>query len=279
MPELPEVETVARELSHTLPGRKILSVWQSNKKLREPLPRNLNTKLAGRKIKSVERRAKFIIIHLSGGLALLAHLGMSGRIIVRPDGDINGEKHDHIVMKLDKGKTFVFNDPRRFGLFTLVNEKDLAGHKALAGIGREPLEEDFDASYLVSGLKKRHGSIKSAIMDQKLLAGVGNIYASEALFWAGIDPRRSASSISLGEVKKLVTAIKKVLRASIKAGGSSLRNYVRSSGENGDFQKHWAVYNKEGESCPLCKREGLTCNIKRIVQSGRATYYCPARQS
>lgn len=279
MPELPEVETVCRGLAKVLPGHVIKVVQQNRAALRVPFPAKLKG-IVGSKIAAVDRRAKYILFRLDCGRTLIVHLGMSGRLTVREHGKkYVPEKHDHMLLFMDDGTLAVFNDPRRFGLVALADTDGLERHRLFAHLGPEPLEKKFTAGYLAGRLKGRKVAIKLAVMDQRLVVGVGNIYASEALFEAGIDPRRLAKSLTLPETKKLVAAIGKVLKAAIRAGGSSLRDYVQTDGGPGYFQHHWAVYGKAGQKC-----RGCTCDIRktggvrRVTQGGRSTFYCPAEQ-
>lgn len=277
MPELPEVETVCQGLARAIGGKRISSVTLNRRNLRRPIPKDFKKTLTGRRILSIRRRAKYIIMDLEGKTSAVWHLGMSGRMTVS-DTAPAPEKHDHIVFRAGT-KTVVFNDPRRFGLVTLDRTQDLGRNKLFAHLGPEPLENKFTAAYLQAHFKTRKIAVKLAIMDQKTVVGVGNIYASEALFCAGIDPQRPANSLTPQETSRLCRAIRTVLRAAIRAGGSSLRDYVQASGELGYFQHKWAVYDKNGKACPGCTCvPEKTGGIQRIVQGGRATFYCPLRQ-
>ena len=274
MPELPEVETVCRGLRSKLLGKRIERVEVRRPDLRIPFPQGFAARLAGRQICSIDRRAKYILAHLDDGTVLICHLGMSGRLLVS-DVPVTPGKHDHVLIHTDSGECVVMNDVRRFGLMTLSTESELESHPLLAGLGLEPLSDKFDGAYLSSVLKGRRTPIKGALLDQRVLAGVGNIYACEALYHARVSPRRLAASVSGRRAERLVLAIKSVLKAAIAAGGSSLRDYVQTSGELGYFQHNWAVYGREGQRCPDCDCE---VGIGRIVQSGRATFLCPTRQ-
>lgn len=280
MPELPEVETVCRGLAKVMPGRQIRSVTQNRADLRVPFPAELK-KIAGRKVTGITRRAKYVLVALEGGETLIVHLGMSGRMVLVAGGvSYDQGKHDHLVLTLDDGTRVVLNDPRRFGLVDLAATKELAEHKLFSHLGPEPLGKVFNARYLAEKLAGKRIAVKLAIMDQRLVVGVGNIYASEALFAAGIDPRRAAKDVTAAEAKKLVACIQDVLKRAIKAGGSSLRDYVQADGELGYFQHQFSVYDQKGGKC-----RGCTCNIKKtggvqqIVQGGRSTFYCPVRQA
>lgn len=274
LPELPEVETVCRGLAKALQNAVILRAQTHRADLRAPLPKNLGQKINGRKILSVTRRAKYILMALDGGLTLLLHLGMSGRMVLSPD-NLPLEKHDHISFAFDNGLYARFNDPRRFGLCDLVRDDKLAEHPLLAKLGIEPLSPAFTAARLGELLAGRKSPIKTTILDQRLVVGVGNIYASESLYRAGISPLRPAGSCSKKEIAALRDAIVSVLNEAIAAGGSSLRDYVQADGELGYFQHNFAVYDHEGQPCPGC-----TCKakIQRLTQAGRSTFYCPKRQ-
>jgi formamidopyrimidine-DNA glycosylase len=279
MPELPEVETVCRGLEKTLPGHRIVEIRQNRKDLRVPFPAELMS-IKGRKVTGISRRAKYILAHLDDGRTLIIHLGMSGRLTMADGGKkYTAEKHDHLVLELENGTQLVLNDPRRFGLVEIAKTAELAAHRFFAHLGPEPFDRKFSAAYLAGKLKTKKIAIKLAIMDQQLVVGVGNIYAAEALFSTGIDPQCAASSLKPAKLEKLVTAIRKTLKAAIKAGGSSLRDYVQSDGTIGSFQQHFAVYGREGQKC-----KGCTCNTKktggvqRITQGGRSTFYCPVKQ-
>lgn len=277
MPELPEVETVCRGLAPALTGHKITSVTVNRRKLRIPVPRDFEKTLTGSRIVKIRRRAKYIIMELDNGTSALWHLGMSGSMIISATMPVPA-KHDHVIFQAG-GKTITFNDPRRFGLVTADQTKNLADNKLLRHLGPEPLESGFNAKYLHEKLSTKKIAVKLAIMDQRLVVGVGNIYASEALFAARIDPRRSALTITREEAATLARAIKAVLKRAIAAGGSSLRDYVQADGELGYFQHAWAVYNKKGKACPGCRCTlAKTGGIAKIIQGGRATFYCPVRQ-
>jgi formamidopyrimidine-DNA glycosylase len=279
MPELPEVETVARGLALTLEGRKIVHVRQNRADLRVPFPPDLARRLDGRRVERIGRRAKYILIDLDDGSVLILHLGMSGRFIIRHDPAARPEPHDHLVLTADDGTSFVFNDPRRFGLVELVQRDAIEQHRLFAELGPEPLGNDFNGPALAAALAGRRSSIKAALLDQHVVAGLGNIYVSEALFLAGLSPKRIAATIQGQRAERLVAAIRQVLQAAIAAGGSTLRDYRRHDGELGYFQHSFAVYDREGQPCPGCdcdvKRTG---GIRRIVQSNRSTFYCPRRQ-
>ncbi|HKY94803.1 MAG TPA: bifunctional DNA-formamidopyrimidine glycosylase/DNA-(apurinic or apyrimidinic site) lyase [Kiloniellales bacterium] len=276
MPELPEVETIVRGLRLPLEGQRLAKVEVRVPALRWPLPKRLAKRLTGRRVLSVGRRAKYLLVQLDAEEVLLAHLGMSGRILMVAKGEERPpEPHDHIVLTTDAGTEIRFNDARRFGMVDLVAADRLERHKLLAGLGPEPLGNEFSGPVLAAALQGRATPIKAALLDQRVVAGLGNIYVSEALFESGIAPRRLARSVQGERAERLAQAVKSVLNRAIAAGGSSLRDYVQTSGELGYFQHQWAVYGKEGEPCPGC-----TCGkgVRRIVQSGRSTFYCAVRQ-
>lgn len=279
MPELPEVETVCRGLSKALTGGKIARVDMTRKNLRIPFPAGLSN-LAGARVEVIERRAKYILLRLHTAQTVIFHLGMSGRMVIKAKNEpYSAEKHDHLILSMQDGTRVVFNDARRFGLVDLAQSDEVERHKLFRHLGPEPLDKKFDAAYLASKLKGKKVDIKLAIMDQRIVVGVGNIYAAEALFMAGIGPKRKAKSLKKDEIEKLVAAIRAVLKKAIAAGGSSLRDYVQADGELGYFQHHWAVYGKEAEKCPGCSCNiKKTGGIKRITQGGRSTFYCPQKQ-
>lgn len=277
MPELPEVETVCRGL-RPLVGARITTAAAHRADLRAPLPRNLGKRLTGRRITGITRRAKYILVALDGGETVLLHLGMSGRMTLSRD-NAPLQKHDHISLATDNGFFVRFNDPRRFGYCDLVATDKLSNHKLLHGLGIEPLSKDFTPDALVAILKNRQTSIKAALLDQKHVVGIGNIYACEALFRAGINPSRPAHKITRAEIAALAAAIRDVLRAAIKAGGSTLRDYVQADGELGYFQHNFAVYGRAGLPCPGCTCDvKKTGGIKRIAQNGRSSFYCATKQ-
>ena len=275
MPELPEVETVCRGLASVLENRVIRRLELRRKDLRFPFPLGLAARVDGRRVAAVRRRAKYILIHLDDGGVLIGHLGMSGRMLIGPAEGMVLEPHDHVIFHTDHGMVVRFNDARRFGFLDYSPEATLHQHKLLAELGPEPLGNEFNGPALAAALAGKVTPIKAALLDQKIVAGLGNIYVSEALYFAGLSPRRLAATVSGGRAEKLVTAIKDVLTRAIAAGGSSLRDYVQTSGELGYFQHQWAVYGKEGERCPACS---CTTGIQRIVQSNRSTFYCAKKQ-
>ena len=278
MPELPEVETVVRGMRPVLEGAVLVRAEARRPDLRIPIPPDFSARLTGRTVRSVRRRAKYILAELDDGALLIVHLGMSGRLHI-DRGDPELLAHDHIVLKTDRGDTIRLNDPRRFGLVALDRVETVDRHRLFAGAGPEPLGNAFNGPALAAKLKGRRTPLKAALLDQKTVAGLGNIYVCEALFFAGLSPMRLARTVSARQAEALAGAIKDVLNKAIAAGGSSLRDYVQPSGELGYFQHQWAVYGREGEACPGCDcAVAETGGIRRIVQSNRSTFYCPHRQ-
>jgi formamidopyrimidine-DNA glycosylase len=275
MPELPEVETVCRGLAPVLEGRRLAKVTLRRRDLRIPFPKDLVARAEGRRVERIFRRAKYIVMALEGGDALVAHLGMSGRMTVVKDKTTPLSAHDHVVFTTEDGAEVRFNDPRRFGLLTIAPVADLDSHKLFSHMGPDPLTEAFTPAALSAALKGRKTSIKAALLDQRIVVGVGNIYACESLYLAGISPKRKAGTVAGARAALLVPAIREVLKQAIAAGGSSLRDHVQPSGELGYFQHAWKVYGREGEPCACQEKRGL---VKRIVQGGRSTFFCPECQ-
>lgn len=282
MPELPEVETVVRGLRQPLENQKIVAAQVFSAKIRTPIPRDFAAQVTGRIVCEIARRAKYILVHFDRDLTMVIHLGMTGNIRLVADAPARWrpEKHDHLFLLLQDGGAMIFSDPRRFGVLDLVRTSELPQWKSIRDLGPEPLERSFTGAVLRSILAGRKTAIKLALLNQSLLVGVGNIYASEALFHAGISPLRPALNIKAAEAETLCQTIKKVLRASIRAGGSTLKDYRQASGDLGFFQNRFAVYDREGEACPGCSCEiSRTGGIKRLVQGGRSTFYCPRKQT
>jgi formamidopyrimidine-DNA glycosylase len=280
MPELPEVETVMRGLAARLEGRLIRRAALSRGDLRRVIPSGLAARLTGAAVTGFRRRGKYILMRLSGGDSLLIHLGMSGRMAIRLPGTNtpDGEKHEHLIMETEEGWRIGFIDPRRFGLLDLMPTAEEDAHPLLRDMGPEPLDETFTAATLSASLAGRRTPIKAALLDQRIVAGLGNIYVSEALFRAGISPRRLAGSVPGARAARLVPAIKETLREAIAAGGSSLRDYVQPDGELGYFQHAWKVYGRTGIACERCPGPAECGGITRIVQSGRSTFFCSRTQ-
>jgi formamidopyrimidine-DNA glycosylase len=288
MPELPEVETVRRGLSPALEGHVLAKLTARRADLRVPLPERFAERMRGRRMLKIRRRAKFLLLDLDQGETLIMHMGMSGRFTIHgphaskpgrfhnkaPDDGSGEGKHDHVVFETDEGTRIVYTDHRRFGLMLLAPTADVESKLQASGeLGPEPLNEAFTPAVLSAALKGKKTPIKSALLDQSVVAGLGNIYVCEALFRARISPKRLAKTVAGARSEKLVPAIKEVLRAAIKAGGSTLRDYAGADGELGYFQHHFLVYDRVGEPCPNCAG-----TIKRIVQSGRSTFFCPKCQ-
>lgn len=267
---------MVRGLARALTGKRLERLDLARPDLRNAIPPGLAAQIAGKRIERVTRRAKYILIHFEDDGVVIVHLGMSGRLIIVPSGvDRPREKHDHAVFRFEDGTELRLNDARRFGLLDYAEEETLAEHPRFRHLGPEPLGNDFNGPSLAASLHGKKTSIKAALLDQRVVAGIGNIYACEALYGAGLSPRRLAKAVQGERAERLATAIHDVLTRAIAAGGSSLRDYVQTSGELGYFQHHWAVYGKEGERCPGCD---CRAGIRRIVQGGRSTFYCAKRQ-
>jgi len=279
MPELPEVETVRLGLARVLEGRRLASVRAMRPDLRFPFPDDFEDRLRGRRVERLNRRGKFLLMDLDNGTTLIAHLGMSGRFRIYKSNPPELERHDHVVFDIEGGASVRFNDPRRFGFMDLADTNALADYKMLKNMGPEPLANDFNGPELAIRLKGRRTPVKAALLDQSVVAGLGNIYVAEALFRAGLSPKRTAATVQGGRAEKLARAICDVLGDAIAAGGSSLRDHRQPSGELGYFQHSFAVYGREGEACPGCDCDlGRTGGIRRITQSGRSTFYCAHKQ-
>jgi formamidopyrimidine-DNA glycosylase len=277
MPELPEVETVCRGLAAAMQGHRIAAAEARRPDLRFPLPADFAARLAGRRVDRIARRAKYIRVFLDDGWVLVVHLGMSGRMTIDAPGAGPAEptRHEHVVMTLDSGVRIGFVDPRRFGFMDLIAADALDAHPWFAQLGPEPLGNGFDPVGLSAALRGRRTPIKAALLDQRVVAGLGNIYVCEALFRSGISPRRLAATVAGRRAERLVPAVRAVLEEAIAAGGSTLRDHAQPSGELGYFQHDFRVYGREGTPCPGCDCGGA---VRRIVQGGRSTFYCPARQ-
>lgn len=304
MPELPEVETVRRGLLPAMEGRRIIRAQVNRPDLRWPFPPRMADRLTGARVLTLRRRSKYILADLSTDETLLIHLGMSGRMLISPpppagEGQGEGvarlegvaperetlgewhhphpapEKHDHVILDMEDGTRITFNDARRFGAMDLMPTATADAHPLLAVLGPEPLGNAFDDAYLTARLKGRNTPIKSALLDQHLVAGLGNIYVCETLYRARIHPARKAARISAARAAALVPLIRDVLAEAITAGGSSLRDYRQADGELGYFQHSFQVYGREGQPCLT---PGCTATIRRIVQSGRSSFFCPACQ-
>ncbi len=282
MPELPEVETVRRGLVPAMEGQVIARADVRRPDLRWQFPENMAERLGGKRIERLRRRSKYILADLSSGETLIIHLGMSGRMLIagKPMGQFHHhhpapERHDHVVFDMQDGQRVTFNDARRFGAMDLFATDRIEEHWLLAPLGPEPLGNAFDQSYLVERLKGRNTPIKTALLDQRIIAGLGNIYVCEVLHRAGIAPTRKAGQLSAARIARLVPIIRDVLGEAIEAGGSSLKDYRQADGDLGYFQHSFQAYDREGQPCG---KEGCGGKIKRIVQSGRSTFYCPSCQ-
>ncbi len=292
MPELPEVETVRRGLQPVMEGSRIVKAEARRKDLRFPFQKDFVARLTGQTVSGLGRRAKYLMADLASGDVLLMHLGMSGsfRIIRHGDHGAPGEyyhprsedrAHDHVVFHMSSGAAIVFNDPRRFGYMKIIDRKALDDEPLLRGLGPEPLGNEFDAAMLARGCGGKKTSLKAALLDQRVVAGLGNIYVCEALYRARLSPRRLAATLATrkGEAsdhaKRLVTAIHAVLNQAIAAGGSSLRDHRQTDGELGYFQHSFQVYDREGKKCQTAGCGGI---VRRFTQNGRSTFWCPKCQ-
>ena len=282
MPELPEVETVRRGLEPAMAGRRIQGVELRRPDLRWPFPERMAERLTGARILSLGRRSKYLLAPLDRGETLIVHLGMSGRMQVddaptaafhQPQGA--SEKHDHVVFHLEGGACVTFNDPRRFGAMDLARTDALDDHWLLARLGPEPLGNRFDEPHLLAAFAGRRVPVKTALLDQRIVAGLGNIYVCEALHRAGISPLRRAGRIGADRVRRLVPVIRETLQDAIAAGGSSLRDYRQTDGALGYFQHTFRVYHREGAPCVT---PGCAGTVRRVAQSGRSSFYCPVCQ-
>lgn len=282
MPELPEVETIRRGLEPHMLGRRIAGAEARRPDLRWPLPADMGRRLSGARVETLSRRSKYILIDLSTGETLLIHLGMSGRILISGEQTAGFHferpvpgKHDHVVIDIEGGPRITFNDARRFGAMDLMPTAAVADHRLLRDLGPEPFGNAFHADYLATRLHARRTPVKSALLDQRVVAGLGNIYVSEALHRTGIRPDRLAGHLSPDDITALVPTIRETLLDAIGAGGSTLRDYRQADGEIGGFQDRFRVYDRQGHACPTPGCGGM---IERIVQSGRSSFFCPACQ-
>ena len=284
MPELPEVETVRRGLVPAMQGKRILRVETRRKDLRFPFPANFNQRVSGARMNHLGRRAKYLVGELSTGEALIMHLGMTGRFTVsgpkpkKKPGKFHREagedgKHDHVVFEMQGGTEVVFNDARRFGFMELWPAGELESYPGFEGLGPEPISNEFSAAYLEEAFDGKKAPVKAALLDQRMVAGLGNIYVSEALFRAGISPKKLAGSIKPDKLGRLAAEVRNVINEAIEAGGSTISDFAAADGELGYFQHRFRVYDKAGEPCPACARP-----IRRMVQSGRSTFYCASCQ-
>ncbi len=293
MPELPEVETVKRGLQPAMEGRLISDVELRRADLRFAFPPDFSRRLKNCRVERLARRAKYILAYLDTGDVLLIHLGMSGRFTVfSPKGasrnlgefyylqkgsNIGAGPHDHVIFTLDDGAKLVYTDPRRFGMMDLCHESELAKHRLISTIGVEPLGNELNAAYLHKAFHNRRTPLKAALLNQRIIAGLGNIYVCEALHRSRLSPKRLARTLASRRkvdkrLESLAIAIRAVLNEAITAGGSTLRDYADAEGNSGAFQQRFAVYNREGEDC---LKTGCSGSVRRVVQSGRSTFYCP----
>ncbi len=273
MPELPEVETTRRGLLKAVKGQEIVSVTVRRYDLRTPIPKQLAKALMGATITDVRRRAKYLLMDLDTSQILLAHLGMSGSFTVRKKTGYASKTHDHVIIELKNKNLMVFHDPRRFGVIDLIQKGEEGAHPMLKNLGPEPLLKEFSPSYLAAQLTRRKGPIKPVLMDQKLVVGVGNIYASEALHLCGLHPNLPANAVG-GKSKEIIAAIRTTLEAAIASGGSTLRDYVGAENEGGYFQHEFRVYGRDEEPCFTCSEM-----IQIGTHAGRSTYWCPQCQA
>lgn len=277
MPELPEVETIKTAVEKSIGKTNIIKVSINNKNLREKIPDDFVAKVEGTEIISYQRRAKYILIGLNNGLTIIWHLGMSGKVKIS-DKTPELVKHDHVVIETERG-TIVYNDARRFGLLTYCPTVELSVHHLLKRIGPEPFDKSFNAAYLAGKFKNKKIPVKVALLDQSIVTGIGNIYASEALFAAGISPLREAGSLSEKECGILIEKVIETLNNAIAAGGSTLKDYQKPDGSLGYFQNQHCVYNKTGQKCPGCICDiDKSGGIRKIIQAGRSSFYCPVKQ-
>jgi len=274
LPELPEVETVRLGLVPALDGQIIKDVIVRRRDLRTPIPENFEDRILGQKVMGLTRRSKYVLVALEHGETIIIHLGMSGRIRIEEGNPPEPDKHDHVEIITESRKCIRFGDPRRFGFVDLIEAGQVDNYPSIRKLGPEPLNDEFNAALLINKLKGKTTSMKAALMDQRIVAGLGNIYVNEALYRAGISPTKKAGKLTKPKAAILVDVIKDVLREAIEAGGSSLKDHRQTDGELGYFQHSFRVYGREGEDCKQCE----TSVIKRIVQQGRSTFYCSTCQ-
>ncbi len=271
MPELPEVETVRRGLIPVMEGKQIICADVNRPGLRWPFPNGMAERLTGKVIERLRRRSKYILADLDSGETLLIHLGMSGRMMISTGAHPDTQKHDHVVFHMQNDARVVFNDTRRFGAMDMAPTATIADHKLLASLGPEPMGNEFDEPYLVERFKGKNSPVKNVLLDQRIIAGLGNIYVCEVLLRAGVSPTKKAGQMSAAKVRSLVPIIRDVLGEAIESGGSSLKDYRQTDGELGYFQHSFRAYGREGEPCVTT---GCNGKIQRIVQAGRSTFYC-----
>ncbi|MBB4265590.1 bifunctional DNA-formamidopyrimidine glycosylase/DNA-(apurinic or apyrimidinic site) lyase [Roseospira visakhapatnamensis] len=280
MPELPEVETARRGMEPFLLGHRLTHVEVRQPLLRWPVPAGFARALTGRRVTTLGRRGKYLLIHLDDDRVVIGHLGMSGSLAARPGSNRPPpDRHDHVILDTEAGARVTFHDPRRFGALLLTTGGALAAHPLLAHLGPEPLDPAFDGPALAARLAGTRRTLKAALLDQRVVAGLGNIYVSESLFRAGLSPRRLAGGLGAARAARLVESIRVVLTEALESGGSTLRDHRQPNGERGYFQHAFAVYDRDGQPCPGCTCDVVvTGGIQRMVQGGRSTYFCPRRQ-
>ena len=276
MPELPEVETVMRGMQPALEGKKLINIEARCDSLRWPIPCNFADRLRGRRVINIARRAKYILWYLDDETVMILHLGMSGRVSITAKRPSKIEKHDHLIFTTEEGAVIRFNDARRFGMVDLSTSGSVFQHKLLRQIGPEPLSNDFNELSLKEMLRGKKTTIKNALLDQRVVAGLGNIYVCESLFRSNISPKRLALNVKGKRLKTLLLNIREVLNEAILAGGSSLRDHAQTNGDIGYFQHNFMVYGREGQAC---KKNGCGNKVNRIIQSGRSTFYCTKCQN
>lgn len=280
MPELPEVEMVRRGLARHLMGKTLLSVKTQREGLRFPFPDDMESTLQGRTVLAIERRAKYLLVRLSGGITMLGHLGMTGSFVFVRERPYQPKRHDHVLFHLSDDGLMVYNDPRRFGVIDVLTTGEESEHRLLHHLGPEPMEDAWTPAVFCDTIRNKRAAIKTAILDQKVVVGVGNIYASEALFMSKISPLKPAGAVvgsrgSSPAARRLVASIKSVLTDAIAAGGSTLKDFHDVDGNAGYFAQQFQVYDREGEDC---KKPGCSSTIVRLTQGGRSTFYCPTCQ-
>lgn len=280
MPELPEVETVCRGIEKNLKDQTIQGLSLTRRKIRFNIPDDIEKRCEGQTLLTVHRRGKYALLDLSNQETVIIHLGMSGRILIaKPNESLTREKHDHALFTFANNSQMIFRDPRRFGILSIEKTENIPSHPYFASMGIEPLSNDLNSHYLKNAFINRSGPIKTVLLDQKVIAGLGNIYVCEALYGAGISPLRPAKSLTTAEIETLIPNIRSVLQRAIESGGSSLRDFQNTSGEMGYFQYNFHVYDQENQPCPDCHCNLEETNgIQRIVQAGRSTFYCSTRQ-
>ncbi len=278
MPELPEVETIKTAIERSIGYCNIIKLIVNNNKLREKIPDEMSDIVEGQRIVSYQRRAKYILLHLSNGYSIIWHLGMSGRVTIADTLPEIPGKHDHVIVQTENGY-LIYNDVRRFGVFTYVRTDELSHCRFFEKCGIEPFDSQLDGAYLHKRLQHKKTPVKIALLDQSLIVGIGNIYASESLYLARILPTRPCDGLSLKDCNLIVKSVREVLEKAVAAGGSTLKDYQKPDGSLGYFQNMHCVYNKTGQKCPHCQCDvNQTGGIRKIVQAGRSSFYCPVKQ-